>query len=154
MTNVLFIAYYFPPIGGAGVQRSQKFVQYLPTEGFLPIVVTGPTSTDDRWTPGDRTLISTIPSETPIYRAEGPIPKPSRFLGRLEGWLALTSKFSRWWIRSATEAACRVTESVELIFVTMSPFEGAEVARRLSQRLGVPWVADLRDPWALDEMQV
>jgi glycosyltransferase involved in cell wall biosynthesis len=36
----------------------------------------------------------------------------------------------------------------------MSPFESGEVARTLSRELGVAWVADLRDPWALDEMQI
>ena len=59
-----------------------------------------------------------------------------------------------WWIQSATEFGLRVADDEELIFATMSPFESGEVARRLSRRLGIPWVADLRDPWALDEMQV
>ena len=36
----------------------------------------------------------------------------------------------------------------------MSPFETASAAARLSQTLEVPWVGDLRDPWALDEMTV
>ena len=36
----------------------------------------------------------------------------------------------------------------------MSPFESADVAARLSTTTGTPWVADLRDPWALDEMLV
>ena len=27
-------------------------------------------------------------------------------------------------------------------------------AARRSRRLGIPWVADLRDPWALDEMMI
>src|SRR2546428_12326877 len=36
----------------------------------------------------------------------------------------------------------------------MSPFESADVAARVGDALGVPWVADLRDPWALDEMVV
>jgi glycosyltransferase involved in cell wall biosynthesis len=35
----------------------------------------------------------------------------------------------------------------------MSPFESGAAAARIAARLGVPWVADLRDPWALDEMQ-
>ena len=34
------------------------------------------------------------------------------------------------------------------------PFESAEAAARLARDLGRPWVADLRDPWALDEMMV
>ena len=32
------------------------------------------------------------------------------------------------------------------------PYESAEAAARIAAELGKPWVADLRDPWALDEM--
>jgi glycosyltransferase involved in cell wall biosynthesis len=36
----------------------------------------------------------------------------------------------------------------------MSPFSTAEFACSLGRRSRIPWVADLRDPWALDEMQI
>src|ERR1700689_3090125 len=39
--NVLVIAYYFPPMGLSGVQRTLKFVKYLPEFGWRPIVLTG-----------------------------------------------------------------------------------------------------------------
>ncbi len=38
--KVLFIAYLFPPVGGGGVQRSSKFVKYLPEFGWQPLVLT------------------------------------------------------------------------------------------------------------------
>ncbi|MBI3650470.1 MAG: hypothetical protein HY231_05415 [Acidobacteria bacterium] len=38
--RVLVIAYTFPPAGGAGVQRTAKFVKYLPEFGWLPTVLT------------------------------------------------------------------------------------------------------------------
>ena len=42
--NVLYIAYYFPPLGLSGVQRTLKFVKYLPLYGWKPTVLTvGPT---------------------------------------------------------------------------------------------------------------
>ncbi len=152
---MLFIAYYFPPSGGAGVQRTQKFVQYLPSRGFLPVVITGPTSPEYRWTPHDQTLMDPIPAEVPVHRVEGELPRdPGRMRGRVERWLWLPSLFSNWWINSATEIGLQVADGERLIFATMSPFESGEVARRLSSSLGIPWVADLRDPWALDEMQV
>ncbi len=40
MKNVLIIAYYFPPMGGSGVQRTLKFVRYLPEFGWMPTVLT------------------------------------------------------------------------------------------------------------------
>ncbi len=38
--KVLVITYYWPPSGGAGVQRWLKFVKYLTLMGWEPIVYT------------------------------------------------------------------------------------------------------------------
>src|SRR5512135_3600536 len=38
--KVLVIAYYFPPMGLSGVQRTLKFVKYLPQFGWRPTVLT------------------------------------------------------------------------------------------------------------------
>jgi glycosyltransferase involved in cell wall biosynthesis len=40
MRRILIVAYAFPPAGGAGVQRTAKFVKYLPQYGWLPTVLT------------------------------------------------------------------------------------------------------------------
>ncbi len=38
--KALFLAYYFPPFGGGGVQRTTKYAKYLPSYGWEPVVVT------------------------------------------------------------------------------------------------------------------
>ena len=40
MNKVLVIAYYFPPLGLSGVQRTTKFVKYLQDFGWEPTVLT------------------------------------------------------------------------------------------------------------------
>ncbi|MBA7549371.1 hypothetical protein ES705_41851 [subsurface metagenome] len=40
LKRVLIITYYWPPSGGAGVQRWLKFVKYLPGTGWEPIIYT------------------------------------------------------------------------------------------------------------------
>ena len=40
MKTVLVVSYYFPPMGMGGVQRTAKFVKYLPSFGWKPIVLT------------------------------------------------------------------------------------------------------------------
>ena len=40
MKKVLVIAYYFPPLGLSGVQRTVKFVKYLEQYGWKPTVLT------------------------------------------------------------------------------------------------------------------
>jgi glycosyltransferase involved in cell wall biosynthesis len=152
MIPVLFLAYHFPPAGGAGVQRSQKFVRYLPAQGFQPIVVTGPGPTEDRWTPSDALLMNEIPAGTKVARVKGPLPqRANRWRDRLNRWVG-GSPFNSWWIESGNRAALDVIDGARLIFATMSPFSTAVMAQKLSERSGLPWIADLRDPWALDEM--
>ncbi|MFC1782473.1 hypothetical protein ACFL02_02685 [Planctomycetota bacterium] len=41
MKKVLLLAYFYPPCGGAGVQRTVKFVKCLPDLGYLPVVIAG-----------------------------------------------------------------------------------------------------------------
>jgi glycosyltransferase involved in cell wall biosynthesis len=45
-------------------------------------------------------------------------------------------------------------DDVDLIYASMSPFGTAEAASAIAAKLATPWVADLRDPWALDEWRV
>lgn len=157
MRRVLFLAYYFPPLGGAGVQRSAKFVQQLPAFGYEAAVVTGPLDGSVAWAPPDDSLAGEVPSGTVIRRVPGPQPSRSRgSRARAERWLRRPSAFTRWWVPGALEVGRRLAAEAEVdaVYASMSPFESAEAAAQLAREVGKPWVADLRDPWALDEWQV
>ena len=144
MRKFLFISHFFPPAGGAGVQRSSKFVKFLPDAGLLPVVVTAKPDPADRRTPEDRTLMGDVPEALAVYRAEWNVRETNA---------ALRSKLRHEAFLSAAGAAIR-EHRPEFIFVSMSPFEDAEIGTRLSREHELPWIADLRDPWALDEFQV
>lgn len=64
--NILFIAYYFPPLGGSGVQRSLKFVKYLPDFDVNPIVVTVKEGHNFAYDPE---MINEISKDIRIYRS-------------------------------------------------------------------------------------
>jgi glycosyltransferase involved in cell wall biosynthesis len=154
--RVLFIAYHFPPIGGAGSQRSLKFVRYLGDFGVEPVVVAGPPPTGtNRWEPADADLAAEIPAGTPIYRPDDGSPEPAR-LDPLRRRLDLVSARDRWWQHQIMALGRRANDATVLdaIFVTLSPYEGLDAAVRLGRELGLPVVADLRDPWALDEVRL
>jgi glycosyltransferase involved in cell wall biosynthesis len=149
--RVLFIAYHFPPTGGSGVQRSSKFVRYLPDCGFEPVVVTGPGEAGGRWTPGDASLGSDVPEGTEVLRVPGPVPGDGSGWGWRARRFALGEHpFDAWW-SAGVYALARRRHEVDLVYASMSPFSSALPAAELAAHLGVPWVADLRDPWALDE---
>ena len=154
MPRVLMLAYYFPPLGGGGVQRTLKFVQLLPERGYEPVVVTGPAGRALDWAPDDDTLAGRVPAGTEILRVAGAEPERTRLTGRLERWARVRSPRTRWWIEGAVAAGRAAAGSADVIYATMSPFGTAEAAAHLARETGRPWVADLRDPWALDEWLV
>jgi glycosyltransferase involved in cell wall biosynthesis len=155
--KILFLAYHFPPAGGAGVQRSVKFVKYLPSEGILPIVISYSGKLEDRWLPEDKTFSMEIPKVVLSYGVEDTRRKANGGSGkRIRRWFCLADSFEKWWIGGALETGGKVVtdQKIKLIYASMSPFESAKAATLLAAKYKIPWVADLRDPWALDEMQV
>jgi glycosyltransferase involved in cell wall biosynthesis len=153
MRRVLLIAYYFPPIGGAGVQNTLKLVRYLPEFGYEPIVVTGPGEASGRWTPKDDSLTAEISELAEVVRISEAEPSPGAWGARSKRWLRTSTAWDKWWTRGVV-AAVQEGNCADVVLASMSPYETARPANRLAKRLGVPWVAALRDPWALDEMLV
>lgn len=64
--NILYIAYFFPPLGGSGVQRTLKFVKYLPMYNKNPIVVTVKEGHNFAY---DEEMIKEVPNSVKIYRS-------------------------------------------------------------------------------------
>lgn len=65
--KVLIIAYFFPPLGWSGVQRTLKFVKYLQEFGWEPIVVT---VGESRFSVSDHTLGEEIPDNISVIRID------------------------------------------------------------------------------------
>jgi glycosyltransferase involved in cell wall biosynthesis len=62
---MLVLAYRFPPQGGGGVQRTLKFVKYLPQHGWLPVVHT---VSNPFWPLRDESLLREVPPDVAVYR--------------------------------------------------------------------------------------
>ena len=120
-------------------------------------MVTGPNTAGAEWAPPDESLAAAVPAGTRVVRALGPEPARGRgWRARATRWLRLRPPFARWWVDAAVRAGrtAAADVDVDLIYASMSPFETADAAARLSRELGKPWIADLRDPWALDDWLV
>lgn len=65
MKKVMVVAYHFPPSGGAGVQRTLKFVKYLQLYGWEPIVVTARNPVIPSYDP---TLLDEVPKNVRVFR--------------------------------------------------------------------------------------
>jgi glycosyltransferase involved in cell wall biosynthesis len=79
MRRLLMITYFFPPVGGVGIERSLKHVTYLPDAGWHPVVV-APSNAAYRIV--DPTTLERVPVGTEIHRAPSLEPAHLRLLLR------------------------------------------------------------------------
>jgi glycosyltransferase involved in cell wall biosynthesis len=148
MKRVLFIAYYTPPAGGAGVQRSAKFIKYLPDFGWQPIVLT---VFPEKYRLHDPSLLADIQPDSNIHRTSAWLP-PTWLPWRVRNW------FSRWfllmdenlgWYPFAVKQGEEILNKskIDAIYSTSPPHTCHMVASTLKAHANLPWVADFRDPW-------
>lgn len=153
MRRVLFLAQQFPPIGFA-TGRTVACARYLAHHGYEVTVVTGPGESTSRWAQPDPALMSRI-ADVDVRRVPGTMPRDRRGVrARVARWTEQPPRWVNWWVQSARETAAAVEGRFDVILANLIPYETAFAAAKLSRELGIPWVADLEDPWALDEMRV
>ncbi len=172
MKKVLIITYYWPPSGGAGVQRMLKFVKYFSQFGIEPIVIT----VDEKkasYQLTDSTLLNDIPKNISIIKTNtfepfeiyklitnkkeiphsgfanepnpGAVQKVMRFI---RGNFFIPDP-RRGWNSFAIKAASKIieTEKIEAILTSSPPHSTQLIGLKLKKKYNLPWIADLRDPW-------
>ena len=195
---VLMILYEFPPLGGIGMSRNVRNVQYLPRYGWTPVVITpkdastGLVDADSlRLVPEGVAIIRTrvvqprqlhraaVLSRVVVSRARAAAaafrllrPDASRQLGGVaeasdeddvgtgthQDPPDLTLRVRRLllfpddaigWVPFAVVGAliARRRISYDVIFSTSHPVSAHLVAGVVQRITGLPWVAELRDPW-------
>ena len=173
MKRVLIITYYWPPMGGSGVQRWLKFAKYLPAFGWEPIIYT---PENPSFQLHDDSLLNDVRDDQVVWRQ--PIWEPHQLFYRAKGkknlaqvnqgdildkksqslfeklglWVRgnlLIPDPRRFWIRPSTKYLTHrlSTERIDAIVTTGPPHSLHHIGRKLNQRTGIPWLADFRDPW-------
>ena len=153
--RVLVLAYFFPPLGGAGVQRTLKFVRYLESLGWDATVVT----TKSRlYRARDPSLLAEVPAGTRVIRTRA-LPL-ARWIGMVFYRLRLLRLYAwvTWpdggfgWAPFAALAAVREArrERPDVVYSSAPPQAGHFAALVVRRVTGIPWVADFRDEWSAD----
>jgi len=172
--KVLIITYYWPPSGGGGVQRWLKFVKYLRLFNWEPIVFA---PSNPEMPSVDLSLLQEIPSGVRVIKNKiwEPYSFYKRFTGRDQKEKIQTaflsekkSKFHlledlavwirgnffipdarRFWIRPSVKQLSQFLTQypVDAMVTTGPPHSTHLIGMRLSKKLGIPWLADFRDPW-------
>jgi glycosyltransferase involved in cell wall biosynthesis len=152
--HILTLAYHFPPVGGAGVQRMTQLARRLRELGYAQTVITGPGGPESRWRPRDES-VELGGGSVRVLRMPGPEPPhDARWEGRRERWLRMSSRWQRWWSANVVELARTLEHDVDLVHASLAPYSTAESSVAVARMLGKPLLLDLEDPWALDEMMV
>ena len=158
---MLVVAYYFPPMGGSGVQRVAKLVKYLPRFGWMPEVLT---TEPGGYLAFDPSLLEEIEEAgVPVHRT--PSWDPTRLFRRRratelpkENVRRRISALSQLlfvpdnkigWMPHALRAGRRLlrTGRFDAIFASAPPYTALLAAARLSRTSGLPLVTDFRDDW-------
>ncbi|HSJ53228.1 MAG TPA: glycosyltransferase family 4 protein, partial [Anaerolineae bacterium] len=134
--------------GGGGVQRTVKFVKYLPEVGWQPVVLT---VRQDYAQVQDHSFGNDIPAGTPIWRTRAlllPRLLPWRLKNLITSWLLLVDQQLGWLPFAVRQGlALARHQQVDAIYTTASPYTAHLVGLQLKRRTGLPWLADFRDPW-------
>lgn len=170
--NVLLVTYYWPPCGGAGVQRILKFAKYLPRFDIQPIVLTVSNPTYPVF---DESLSEEVPDNLPIHKTFSlePFSLYGRISGKskqevaqptmaLKGQKSLTGRLATWiranlflpdarlgWIFTAKPKARELINSygVDAILTSGPPHSVHFIGNFIKKKTGIRWIADFRDPW-------
>ena len=172
MKKVLIITYYWPPSGGAGVQRWLKFSKYLPQYGWEPIIYT---PENPEFAIEDRSLLNDIASNTEVIKTK--IWEPYQIYkiltgkkvqkvnmsfagkGKKEGLIhkaALTLRGNLlipdprcFWINPSVKYLLNYLKlnPVDAIITTGPPHSMHRIGLGVHRKTHLPWIADFRDPW-------
>ncbi len=174
LNKVLIITYYWPPSGGAGVQRWLKFVKYLRKYGWEPIIYT---PLNPEFPAIDESLLNELPDNLQVLKT--PIWEPYQLYKRLtgtspdkkvnaSGFISENNKgghlqkISLWfrgnffipdarkfWIKPSIKFLTEWLShnQIDVIVSSGPPHSMHMIGAGVKKNTGIPWLADFRDPW-------
>ncbi|MBI9072708.1 MAG: glycosyltransferase [Melioribacteraceae bacterium] len=161
MFKVLVLAYYFPPMGLSGVQRTLKFTKYMKQFNWEPTVITcGNTGyfahdyslLKEAEDAGIRIIRTESFDPNSLLKKYGTITMPREIVRKTLSKISKTvlipdNKIS--WANKAYKKAKELlqTEKYDAIFTTIPPYSSFVSAAKLKQEFGIPLFVDYRDLW-------
>ena len=171
--KVLIITYYWPPGGGAGVQRWLKFTKYMRDYGYEPVIYT---AENPEYPTVDESLSADVPEHLTILKTRVWEPyqlykwftfqkkghrinagflnkdKKKGLVERISVWIRgnlFIPDARRFWIKPSIRYLARYLKQhpVSLLVSTGPPHSMHLIACSVAEKMRIPWLADFRDPW-------
>jgi len=172
MKKVLIITYYWPPMGGGGVQRWLKTTKYLREYDWEPIIFT---TQNGEASVVDEGMLKEIPKGIEIVRVpiwepfglykkltgkkkeEKLVPgtassKNKSFIHGLSVWVrgnVFIPDARKFWVKPSVKYLNNYLKEnkVDAIVSTGPPHTTHLIALNIIKKHHIPWLADFRDPW-------
>lgn len=178
--KVLMICYYLPPFPGVGKLRSSKFIKYLPSFGWKPLVLSAYNAKELR---SDKTLILYIPNVdfrniifqlrekiAPILKkaiagsskrknTEQPDNTHKKEIKVTSSYEGVGTRILRYlllpdaqflWILIGLPAGIILARKADVIYSSSLPWSSHVLGMILKKITGKPLVLDYRDEWTLN----
>ena len=167
--KALIITYYWPPVGGSGVQRWLKFVKYLRDFDIEPIIYT---VKNPSYPILDDSLLSEIPEGIEIVKQKifepnsllsifgstskkesaGFLNPNPTFFGKIIQYIRANyfiPDARKFWIQPSVNFLSNYLENnhIDAIITTGPPHSMHLIGLELKKKLGIKWISDFRDPW-------
>lgn len=161
--EILFLAYYFPPMGMGGVQRAVKLAKYLSRSGWGITVLT---VKDVLYYAHDSSLLEDLDDRIDIVRSGSldPIRLAGKYgikkkeipVKREPGKSNILPDNKLLWLPFAYLKAVRLIKKkkIKAIISTAPPFSSHILAMLLGQKFTLPWIADFRDSWTISDFDI
>ncbi len=161
MYKVLVIAYYFPPMGLSGVQRTLKFVKYMKNFNWEPTVLT---TSNTGYYAHDKSLLAEAEAANirivrtkgrdinSLLSKKGTVKMPPEIIRKILSRISSTFLIpdnKKGWAKQAIKSGRELlgNEKFDLIFVSAPPFSAINMAVKLKKEFKLPLVIDYRDLW-------
>lgn len=162
MFKVLVVAYYFPPMGLSGVQRTLKFVKYMKNYNWEPTVIT---SGNVAYFAHDKSLTDELNSlNVKVIRVSGSkeinsllsrfgtVKLPGEFIRNIFDKLNQTFFIpdnKKSWSKLAYKKIIEILdkERYDALFITCPPFSAFEIISKIKKINDIPLFVDYRDLW-------
>jgi glycosyltransferase involved in cell wall biosynthesis len=158
--SILLVSHFYPPSAGAAVQRPVLMAKHLRRLGHRVTILTtrgfGKLPADR-----DQSVVRTfdlqlLQAQLRGRRAVEPILERATYSNRPHpvSYLVVPEALLVAWTPFAVAAAIRLhrRERFDCV-ITTSPPESAHLAGYALQRMGVPWIADIRDGWVFESIR-
>ncbi|MBN1409092.1 MAG: glycosyltransferase [Calditrichaceae bacterium] len=163
----LIISYYFPPVGGGGVQRIVKLIKFLSQSGWDFTILTA--DNDIVSLPKDASFLKDIDNRTKVIRipiSRTNVQSNSRYTsflpdksGFLQRWLSAffyIPDIRKGWLKSLHPVLMDEINinHYDCVLVTAPPYSLAVYAAQLTDQLSIPVILDMRDPWTTNPYKI